>query len=541
MSYDLKPRIAHSAGPRLLHPACLSALLSLAATSAGALEVTGSFTGWWGQPDQESHGVIVSVSQKPDGTRQGVIYWANYDNQGNPSWFIAQGPVVGDTVDATMYRVEGVTFMQPEDASVTPLQSVGSMQLTFSNCSNGDVTFDTPQSIVGTGGFRIARLTNQPGTSCSGGIADNTSPTAPPEAFTTFLVGTQAAPAASGKAEFESIPGRADFQVEIEDLPLGAYTLRVGGIERGQIDVVSTAGGNQGEIEFRSPVEVGKVLLDFDPRDQLIEVLDGTTVVLEGAAPTSGSIPGADQGTPPPFGNSEIEVDLTNAGAFPAASGDVELEQRATRVDFNVEIEDLPVGPYTLTVDGVARGTIQVVDTADGPEGELEFRFPVEPGKLALDFDPRGATIEVSDASGAVLAVTFPANGAGGDDGSGGDDSGDDGSGDDAPNDIEIEVGMTNSGRFPAGLASARFERNVLETKFEIRAEGIPAGAYPIIVDGIERGVLQMIADDDETEGEIEFRDPQDEDSQPLDFDPRGQRVEITDGTTTLFSTDFPG
>ena len=40
-------------------------------------------------------------------------------------------------------------------------------------------------------------------------------------------------------------------------------------------------GSVEGELEFRNPVEPGKLLLDFDPRGQQIDVLDGNTVVLE--------------------------------------------------------------------------------------------------------------------------------------------------------------------------------------------------------------------------------------------------------------------
>ena len=46
--------------------------------------------------------------------------------------------------------------------------------------------------------------------------------------------------------------------------------------------------------------------------------------------------------------------------------------------------------------------------TVDGVEGELEFRNPVEPGKVLLDFDPRGQLIEVMSGGQAVLSATFP-------------------------------------------------------------------------------------------------------------------------------------
>lgn len=520
-------------------------MLSMLTSQAGALEVTGSFTGWWGQPDQENHGVIVSVSQLPTGEKTAVLYWANYDNEGNPSWLFAQGDIQGDTIEADLFQFDDVTFMQPDDPNVNSGELVGTMQVQFSNCTEGDVAFDTPNIIVGTGGFRIARLTNQPGTNCSGGVSDNTPPTSLPEEFRVQLVSTGVVAGASGKADFESRPGRTDFSVEVEDLPLGVYALNIGGISRGSIRVVDTVNGPEGEIEFRSPPEPGKELLDFEPRGQIIEVLQGSTVVLESIAPDNGDIPGGDQGDPPPFGDSEIDVSLVNAGVFPAGAGDAEFEQESNRVDFDVEIEDVPAGAYTLAVGGVERGTIQVVDTVNGPEGELEFRFPAEPGKLPLDFDPRGQLIEVSDASGLVFSVNFPSVGGGDDDGSGGDDgSGDDddsGGGDDSSDPGEIQVSLNNAGVFPAASGDARYRiDDDGDRDFDVEIEDLPVGGYDLAVGGVPRGTIQVEATVDGNEGEIEFASPADPDELPLDFDPRGKLIEIFDGGTLVFSVNFP-
>jgi hypothetical protein len=72
-----------------------------------------------------------------------------------------------------------------------------------------------------------------------------------------------------------------DFRVEVENLPLGTYDLFVGGVDRGDIQVVLVMGEEEGEIEFDTdPNEVGKELLTFDPRGQLIEVKQGATVFL---------------------------------------------------------------------------------------------------------------------------------------------------------------------------------------------------------------------------------------------------------------------
>ena len=72
-------------------------------------------------------------------------------------------------------------------------------------------------------------------------------------------------------------------------------------------------------------------------------------------------------------------------------------------------MEDLSVGAYSLWVGGVNRGTIQVTSVPGGTEGEIEFRNPVEPGKVLLNFSPRGEPIEVKNASGVtMLSIQFP-------------------------------------------------------------------------------------------------------------------------------------
>jgi len=43
--------------------------LAMAGGSASAMEVTGGFTGWWDQPAQQNHGVILVVSELPDGAK----------------------------------------------------------------------------------------------------------------------------------------------------------------------------------------------------------------------------------------------------------------------------------------------------------------------------------------------------------------------------------------------------------------------------------------------------------------------------------------
>jgi len=388
--------------------------LAMAGGSASAMEVTGGFTGWWDQPAQQNHGVILVVSELPDGAKQGVVYWAHYDDEGNPTWMIGQGPIVGDTVEADLFEVSGVSFMQARSTATDAVDKVGSMSITFSDCDSGEVRFETGGSIVGTGGFTISRLSRQPGTTCTGGISDDRSPNEEDLELRATLISTGVIPGASGDTDYEARADRVEFSVEIEDVPPGRYELRVDGIPRGTIDVIDTISGPEGEIEFRSPTEPGKFLLDFDPLDKIVEVVANGQVVVEGIL-DSQTDDDRDEDEPeldlrrPEGDEVEIEIDLLNSGVFAAGEGDAELELRDDRSEFDVEIEDVPVGSYSLFVGGVERGVIEVVQFADGTEGELEFRDPVEPGKVLLDFDPRDQVIEIFDAASLIFSADFPA------------------------------------------------------------------------------------------------------------------------------------
>ena len=48
----------------------------------------------------------------------------------------------------------------------------------------------------------------------------------------------------------------------------------------------------------------------------------------------------------------EVEIDLENTGVLADANGEAEWEMNSHRVKFSVEIEDVPVGDYSLHVGG---------------------------------------------------------------------------------------------------------------------------------------------------------------------------------------------
>lgn len=105
----------------------------------------------------------------------------------------------------------------------------------------------------------------------------------------------------------------------------------------------------------------------------------------------------------------EIEIDLENTGVLSEAKGEAEWEMNTHRVEFSVEIEDVPVGSYPLHVGGNEAGVIDAFERHDGDVyGRIKFRDPQVFGREYLDFEPRGQKIEVYQGDSIILEVAFP-------------------------------------------------------------------------------------------------------------------------------------
>jgi len=413
----------------------VSILLMLPALAfAQDVMVTRSFTGLWDQIEHESQGINLQVINQDSGEKVGVAYWFTYGDDSESAWFFGVGTVSGNRIEMILYEGSGVGFLEDDSPGNDQVLEVGTMEIEFSSCTEGVVTFMTDIEVVGSGVFPIEKFTDVFNTQCSGGISDDT----PSDALFTeqriSLVPARENITGSGHADFKERPDRTEFSVEVEDLADGSYRIFVAGVDRGELAVAMGIG----ETEFRSPAEAGKILLTFDPRGEQIEVRDGQVAVLltsgdsvfDGGDDNGGDDNGGDDnggddnggddngGVDIDYGTVDIEVELTNTGVFPAASGDAKLEPRADRTDFSVEIEDVPVGSYDLMIGFENVGTIEVREVRTLPdgsvevEGELEFRNPQEPGKLPLNFDPRGKQIDVLDVDGStvILETLFPSS-----------------------------------------------------------------------------------------------------------------------------------
>ena len=59
-------------------------------------------------------------------------------------------------------------------------------------------------------------------------------------------------------------------------------------------------------------------------------------------------------------------------------------------------------------------------------------------------------------------------------------------------------------------------------------------------VGGVEQGQIEVAADGDDSKGKIRFSDPQEDGRELLDFDPRGQLIEVLSGTDVVLEVFFP-
>jgi len=533
----------------------------LMALPASALEVTGSFTGWWDQPEQQNHGAIITISRLPSGEKTAVLYWAHYGRVGEPTWMIAQGGIDGNRIMAQVYEFDGVTFMQPRDPESDFGEAVGTMEVRFSDCFNGRIAFDT--DTVGAGEFPISRLTDQPGVACSGGISDDFRPDHMPRQFVAALESTGVFPGARGTVEFEMRPGRANFGIEVANLPEGEHELRVGGEPHGTIEVFANDQGTSGRLGFRSPAVPGTMLLDFDPRDRMIEVLTGGQIVLAAVTPAQGNFMGRG---PAPFqgpddGRFETEIQLATDGVYPDASAAARLEMLGASsrgqpvMAFEVEVRNVPVGIYLVRVMGAERGQIEAVEIGAGEtRGKLEFRFPEAAGTMHFGFDPRGAMIEILEGPNRLFSAEFPragsdggfgmGMGAGGGMGQGGGMGGmGPGMGTGPEPGVtfaEIGIELNNAGVLPAGTAEAYYQQHPMREVFRVRVTNVSEGTYDLFVGGIERGAIEVVSMLGGTHGAIGFGDPPAFSELTLDFDPRGQKVEIRRDGEVFFTGDFP-
>ncbi len=414
--------------PSLRHSLMALAMAAgMSAGSASAVTITREFTANWFDPSHSGHGFGIEVIDAPVGKTL-VAYWFTHDLQGKPMWVVGSGPVEGDKALVDAYVTSGGAFTNDFAPGAVQTTPWGALEFTFADCNSGSVRYVPDAAGAPTGVIPLTRATKLFGSACSGGISDDRKANSSDQRVVQYFNNTGVHALASGKTRFEQRSDRTDFHVEVERLPAGQYQLSVGDAVVADLNVALVGTVARGEVEFRSPAEPGHPLLDFDPRGQSVDVLQGTVVVLSTTMGdgSSGSGNGGTSGGAPDFGNDAYQLVVEQFNDGPEM--EAELERRPNRVEFKVELEDVPVGDYTLNVGGQDRGTLSVVAVPGGAEGELEFRNPEDATHLPLDFDPRGQVVRLTGGAGFVIEGLFPTepnNDFGDDDGGDGDGDGD--------------------------------------------------------------------------------------------------------------------
>ena len=152
---------------------CITLFTPLAAIAQDVV-VTRNFTGLWDQPEHESQGINLQVISQASGEKVGVAYWFTYGDDMESAWFFGVGAVSGDRIEMILYEGSGVGFLEDNTPGNDQVLEVGTMEIEFSSCTEGEVTFMTDIEVVGSGSFPIEKFTDVFNTQCSCGISDDT-------------------------------------------------------------------------------------------------------------------------------------------------------------------------------------------------------------------------------------------------------------------------------------------------------------------------------------------------------------------------------
>lgn len=245
----------------------------------------------------------------------------------------------------TLYTASDIGFMAANVDGDENVEPVGTLDLVFRNCNQGQARFDA--DVIGIGEFRIKRISSIYHDRCSGGLSDDTPSDVKPTKLEVNLHSARDDISGKGEAEFWQGVGRSEFEVKAENIPDGSYLLEVCQTERGEMLVSN----GEGKLEFKSPGEDDELFLNFDPRNCPIELRD-----VEGAF----------------------------AGEIALTSGDAVL------------------------VAGNKVGDIEVLEEDGKTKGKLKFTKPLKAETLPLEFDPLGKEIEILQGETVILHALFP-------------------------------------------------------------------------------------------------------------------------------------
>ena len=214
---------------------------------------------------------------------------------------------------------------------------------------------------------------------------------------------------------------------------------------------------------------------------------------------------------------SEVRSTFDNTGIDDDAKAIIKSEFEKTESILKIKCRGLDDGQsYRLLVDGVKKARFR------SESGEAKLKYSTKPfdDEKLLDFDPRASLVSIKDDSDSVLDTVFNSEG------------------DSNQSRIKEITALKPTALAPGGKGEARYRREDGRSRFKVEIEDVPMGDYDLYVAGILRGTIMVGG---KGEGEIEFdTDPDEPGEVLLDFDPRGQLIEVRQGGTTYLSRTFP-
>ena len=215
----------------------------------------------------------------------------------------------------------------------------------------------------------------------------------------------------------------------------------------------------------------------------------------------------------------------------------VVFEKRPDASDLRLELRDLPVGPYSLTLPNDVTKRFNALPFGNGTKAELHFRSPELPDfTFPLNFEVIGKQFSVqgTDRNNVGIRQNFTlttqllplgiTNG---------------------PASAELSVNERFSLAQVRGQATrantnfildTQFDRSATSEEFRVFVEGAEPGIYDVFIDNVRRAPITIKNQPDlRAAGEVYFRSPATVGSYPLDFDPRGVSLELRRGGVIEF------
>jgi hypothetical protein len=351
-------------------------------------------------------------------------------------------------------------------------------------------------------------------------------------------------PDARGKVRLRLQENRATFQVKVRRLdPSAVYELRRDSVPVGEI---ATDGAGAANVVFRAPESGSDPVLDFDPRGSFMSVGQGELDVL-GAVVSGGlELDGIKIQEKTSLEPTELLAD------FPKAEARLKYEVRPNgKRKFELDARHLPPGTYEMWVIDEALAETEIASFTTNPAGNAKVTFGFAPPKkngkepkgkkpmnkpgrvkgMALDFDPRTATIEIRQGedvyfSGSMLAQIPGLNVC-------------------EPESSMVDLALVGSPEQVFGVAAFEVAEDCSRT-FEVgigddAGVTLTPGLYDLSVGSDLVGEIEAQAGEGgAVEGGIAFFSEPEEEQLALTFDPRGQTVGVEQETVGILTGDLP-